>query len=97
MSLRSLLENFGRNYYIHKKEIELACSAIEAVDYLFSVVGIGKHNHIPAAEFDSRELDMGIDVEKEHTDNVVEAEAIAKDHLVELPDYYTRLRQMENL
>lgn len=44
---------------------------------------------------DPKQLAMGINVEIEHTDNKVLAEKIAKDHLVEMPDYYTRLAAME--
>lgn len=56
---------------------------------------IGKHNDVPDTEFDPTELSMGIEVEKEHVDNPETAKAIAKDHLAELPDYYTRLKKME--
>jgi len=38
---------------------------------------------------------MGIKVEMEHTTNPVIARTIAKDHLDEYPDYYTRLTKME--
>jgi hypothetical protein len=38
---------------------------------------------------------MGIEVEKEHTDNPMVAVEIATDHLSEIPDYYTRLDAME--
>ena len=43
-------------------------------------------------EVDPKELKMGIEVEKEHTDNKHAAEKIARDHLAEHPDYYTRLK-----
>lgn len=42
-----------------------------------------------------RQLAMGKRVEKEHTKSPKIAERIAKDHLQELPDYYTRLEKME--
>jgi GNAT superfamily N-acetyltransferase len=42
-----------------------------------------------------KELRMGIKVEKEHTGSQSMAEEIAMDHLVEIPDYYTRLKKME--
>jgi len=42
-----------------------------------------------------KELDMGIKVEYEHTDNYWKSVDIAFDHLAELPDYYTRLARME--
>jgi len=45
--------------------------------------------------YDSKELKMGIDVEKEHTSNPMFAEKIAKDHLAEFDGYYTALAKME--
>ena len=45
--------------------------------------------------FDEKELAMGKEVEYEHTDNPIIAERIALDHLTEIPDYYTRLKKME--
>jgi len=41
------------------------------------------------------ELKMGQKIELEHTDSKEKAREIALDHLVELPDYYTRLKRME--
>lgn len=41
------------------------------------------------------QLKKGIVVEREHTDSDAVATKIAMDHLVELPDYYTRLEKME--
>lgn len=42
-----------------------------------------------------QELTRGIEVEQEHTSNKEVARQIALDHLAELPDYYTRLKTME--
>ncbi|KKK54127.1 hypothetical protein LCGC14_3087880, partial [marine sediment metagenome] len=56
----------------------------------------GKADDAKSLEFDSDELAKGIEVEKEHTDDENLAEEIAKDHLKEIPDYYTRLRKMED-
>ena len=56
---------------------------------------IGRHRDVPDDQFDSNELAMGIDVEKEHTDSPEIAKEISKDHLAEIPDYYTRLKKME--
>ena len=56
---------------------------------------LGKHNNVKASTYDAKQLAMGIKVEREHTDNDEIAEAIAKDHLSEIPDYYTRLLKME--
>ena len=57
---------------------------------------IGWHNDIPDSEFDSEQLRLGIKVESEHTDDKEIAKSIAKDHLSEIPDYYTRLENMEH-
>ena len=38
---------------------------------------------------------MGEKVEMEHTDDPNIAHEIAKDHEVEIPDYYDRLKKME--
>ena len=56
---------------------------------------LGKHNDVPDSKFNSKELKMGVDIEKEHTDDPAIAKRIAKDHLSEFPDYYTRLEKME--
>ena len=44
----------------------------------------------------TKELNMGIKVEMEHVDDDKLAKEIAMDHLVEIPDYYTRLKTMED-
>lgn len=46
-------------------------------------------------QFD-RQLQKGIAVEMEHTSDRKVAEKIARDHLAEIPDYYTRLNKLEN-
>ena len=46
-------------------------------------------------DFDQEQLKMGIEVEMEHTGDPDLAKEIAMDHLAEIPDYYTRLAQME--
>ena len=55
----------------------------------------GLADNISSTEFDPEELVKGIEVEKEHTVDKELAEEIAKDHLIEIPDYYTRLKKME--
>ena len=42
------------------------------------------------------ELQSGIDIEMEHTNDKKIAKRIALDHLAEFPDYYTRLTKMES-
>jgi len=45
--------------------------------------------------YNPKELKMGMKVELEHTGSTLISEKIAKDHLAEIPDYYTRLLKME--
>jgi len=42
------------------------------------------------------QIAMGLKVEKEHTDDESVALEISMDHLVEDPDYYTKLSKMES-
>ena len=44
-------------------------------------------------QVDPDELAMGIEVEKEHTDNLEERKKIAMDHLSEDPHYYSKLKK----
>lgn len=46
-------------------------------------------------DFDPKALRQGIKVELEHTDDRALATEIAMDHLVEDPDYYTKLATIE--
>ena len=45
---------------------------------------------------DPQQLKMGEKVELEHTKDPSISRRIAMDHLKEIPDYYTRLEEMEN-
>jgi len=40
-------------------------------------------------------LKLGIKVEMEHTNDESLAKSIAKDHLLEISDYYTKLKKVE--
>lgn len=46
-------------------------------------------------DVDREQLAKGIKVETEHTTDLKISEKIARDHLAEIPDYYTRLEAME--
>ena len=41
------------------------------------------------------QMTIGAKIEREHTKSGAEAREIARDHLKEIPDYYTRLKKME--
>jgi hypothetical protein len=55
----------------------------------------GLSANLPDDIFDPEQLRRGIQVEYEHTNDREMAKKIAKDHLVEFPDYYDRLEKME--
>jgi hypothetical protein len=68
----------------------------EEVEYKGKKITIGKHDDTTDDHYDYHELAMGIEAEKEHTNDERTAKNIAKDHLSELPDYYSRLKKMEH-
>jgi len=49
----------------------------------------------PDSKYNKHQLQMGIEVEKEHTPDSQKSKEIAKDHLEEHPRYYTALDEME--
>lgn len=55
-----------------------------------------KHGADPDSKFIPAQLRRGTDVETEHTNDRAVAKQIAKAHLAEIPDYYTRLAKMED-
>ena len=55
----------------------------------------GKGDDLTREDVDFNQLEIGIAVEMEHTNDPEVAEEIALDHLAELPDYYTQLIQAE--
>jgi len=50
----------------------------------------------PSVEYDPAELEKGIKVEHEHTPYKAIAKIIAKQHLAEDPQYYTKLAKVES-
>jgi hypothetical protein len=51
----------------------------------------GLADNKPSSRFNKKELGKGVGVEKEHTGREDVAKEIAKDHLTEDPEYYTKL------
>jgi hypothetical protein len=80
----------GKSKQNEDKVLEAAFELLGAL-----LKGVGKHKDAPDADFDQAELEKGVQVEKEHTNNEFVAKLIAKDHLKEIPDYYARLTKME--
>ena len=56
----------------------------------------GKADGKSVNEYDSHQVAMGEKVEREHTDDPALAAEISTDHLEEIPDYYSRLKKMED-
>ena len=67
----------------------------EAIYKIATLMATLKHSEDVDDIYDAEQLKMGIEVEKEHTDDLEVAKTIAKAHLAEIPDYYTRLNKME--
>jgi hypothetical protein len=61
----------------------------EAREYLAGGLAEGHKD----SEFPKKQIEMGIDIEKEHTPDVKIRKEIAKDHLMEHKDYYTMLKK----
>ncbi len=59
-----------------------------------TVEQIAKKHGVPVAEIE-KQLEMGLRVEMEHTDDKDMAREISLDHLTEIADYYSRLKKME--
>lgn len=65
---------------------------------LSSFMSNGRFNEKGKSEdsYPKDELEMGIKVESEHTNNPMMARRIALDHLAEFPTYYSALKKMED-
>jgi hypothetical protein len=59
-----------------------------------SIKDIANKHDVPVSKIE-KQIQMGKKIEHEHTDSDKLAKEIAMDHLVEFPDYYTRLEKLE--
>jgi len=59
-----------------------------------SINDIAKKFNISVEDINNQ-VNMGIVIEMEHTNNEDIATEIALDHVAEIPDYYSRLKKME--
>lgn len=78
------------------KSLGIEPDHFESIIYkiLGSFLGAGKSKDFKG-NYDPEQLKMGIKVEMEHTTDPEISARIARDHLAEIPDYYTRLLKME--
>ena len=89
---QSLAEQFGTEFALLEK-IKAAKSQLDVPTP--AVSAIAKKHGVSIDQIMSQ-LKMGIEVELEHTTDRAVAHEIALDHLNELPDYYTRLKEVES-
>lgn len=80
--------------YINTLLNSLDESIKEGVSGRMTVEEIAKKHNVPVEDI-NKQLEKGIKVEKEHTNDKKKARRIALDHLFEIPDYYDRLNKME--
>ena len=78
------------------EELGITHEELDTIAYTMLVNFFSKGRSAGDKDIDTSELKSGTSVEMEHTDDKHFAEKIARDHLAELPDYYTRLEKMED-
>ena len=81
----------AQGYDVHQAEMIAYALAGKYVMFLRG----GKSAGQDISQIDPEQLNMGMEVEAEHSDDPATRKKIALDHLIELPDYYTRLAAME--
>jgi hypothetical protein len=78
-----------------QSNLDYSCLINEMCKMFASFFGEGAWSLKQATPIDPRQLEKGIQVEMEHTSNVLFAMKITTDHLVENPRYYDYLAKME--
>jgi hypothetical protein len=68
--------------------------AVDIKDFKDQLKG-GKADGKDITKYDLKQILLGMKIEQEHTSNKMMALEITMDHLEEIPDYYTRLIEME--
>jgi hypothetical protein len=86
---------FAAEKKLDKHKAEAAAYALAGQAAKFWANGRSNKEGTKESEIDADELKMGIEVEQEHVPDEDMARRIALDHLAEIPDYYTRLKKME--
>jgi energy-converting hydrogenase A subunit M len=97
--IKWFIENpYPKDDAVHAFANELGVNEHEFEGHIYSILSNilteGKSKGF-SGSYDPEQIKMGIKVEYEHTDYTLISEKIAKDHLAEIPDYYTRLAKME--
>jgi len=84
---------------VHKFSEEMGIDTHKFEGHIYMILGDilteGRSKEFTGS-YDSKQIKVGTKVEMEHTTIPLIAEKIVKDHLAEIPDYYTRLKKMES-
>jgi len=91
---------------VHKLSDEMGVSSSDLEDEIYKMLstfthgGFAKEKNITEKDVNPKELQMGIKVEMEHLNDKSPyathlAKRISLDHLAELPDYYSKLKEVE--
>ena len=93
----------GQSFHAFTESQGMDANQAESIAYalagkyvMFLRGGKSVQSNIDLTAVDPDQLNKGIEVESEHTSDPTTAKKIALDHLAEIPDYYTRLDEMEN-
>lgn len=78
-----------KSFLIHIRETKGGLAFGMTVDELAK-------RHKVSIDHIQNQLNMGIKIEKEHTKSIKTALSIAKDHVYEDPNYYTKLKKIES-
>jgi DNA polymerase III epsilon subunit-like protein len=79
------------------KQLDDFCKKLTEGKTCTDLTGLADKEGVTHKDVDPKELEMGIEVEYEHTKDKETSKKIALDHLAEIPDYYTRLKRMQYL
>lgn len=91
----SAFHSWAESEKIEPDVAEAAAYRLATLFTAFFFGGRAAEKKFDEADADESELSMGIAVEMEHTKCGIMAKRIAIDHLSEIPDYYSRLKVME--
>jgi len=87
---------FAESKGINKHKLEAEAYELATGHARFLEGGRAKKKSVTESDVNSGELSKGTEVETEHTPDRTTSKRIALDHLAEIPDYYTRLKKMED-
>lgn len=87
---------FADSKGLNKHKLEAEAYELATGHARFLGDGRAKDKSVTESDVDSGELSKGTEVETEHTPDRTTSKRIALDHLAEIPDYYKRLKKMED-